>query len=171
MRLLVYGFGPYREFRDNVTEKIVKALPRQRGLRTVVFPVRFYRWQFIEALEEHKPDKVIGLGQCPREQIQVETTARNRKRARKTNRTRPIKPTGPSSLPTTLQLKLGRQVVRSSNAGDYVCNYSMYVMLDYLSRNRPDVQFGFLHIPQHSNLLKSTALVTRAIKKLKQSAS
>ena len=36
MRVLVYGFGPYREFRNNITESIIKALPPLPGLTTAV---------------------------------------------------------------------------------------------------------------------------------------
>jgi hypothetical protein len=27
MRILLYGFGPYREFRDNITARIIRSLP------------------------------------------------------------------------------------------------------------------------------------------------
>ena len=49
-RILLYGFGPYRQFRDNITARIIKSLPRQAGLKKVVFPVRFHRAQFVEAI-------------------------------------------------------------------------------------------------------------------------
>jgi|SRR3954452_563287 pyroglutamyl-peptidase len=166
MRILVYGFGPYREFTDNITEKIIRALPREPGVKKLIFPVRFDKAQFVSAVRQYTPDKVLGLGQCTRRRIVLETTARNCKRARKSSKAALIRHNGPSSLSTTLAIKLGRQVCRSRDAGDYVCNFSMYVILDYLSRNWPDVQFGFLHIPRHSDLVSSTELVSRAIKKL-----
>ncbi len=50
-RILLYGFGPYRQFRDNITARIIKSLPRQAGLKTIVFPVRFHRRQFVEAVD------------------------------------------------------------------------------------------------------------------------
>ena len=171
MRILVYGFGPYREFTDNITEKIIRALPGREGVKKLIFPVRFNRAQFVTALRQHTPDRILGLGQCTRRRIELESRARNCKRARKMSKTASIRRKGPSSLSTTLELKLGRQVGRSNNAGDYVCNYSMYVILDYLRLNRPEVQFGFLHIPQHSDLQKSTALVSRVITTLTESNS
>jgi pyrrolidone-carboxylate peptidase len=35
----------------------------------------------------------------------------------------------------------------SNNAGDYVCNYSMYVMLTEIARRDMKIPFGFIHIP------------------------
>jgi pyrrolidone-carboxylate peptidase len=166
MRILVYGFGPYREFRDNITETIIKTLPPLPGLRTAVFPVRFNRRQFIDVLERHKPYHVIGLGQCTRDQIQVESRAINRKQASNMSPAKPIRKSGSEFLATTLDINLGSEVVHSDSAGDYVCNYSMYVMLEYISRSGRDVRFGFVHIPHNIDAGKGTALVTRAIAEL-----
>jgi pyrrolidone-carboxylate peptidase len=166
MRILVYGFGPYREFPSNITETIINALPSVAGLTTTVFPVRFNRRQFIDVLERHKPDHVIGLGQSRRARTEIESRAINHKRASKMGPGKPIRQSGAAFLPTTLDIKLGPQVGRSDNAGDYVCNYSMYVMLDYISRIAGEVKFMFLHIPHDADPRNATALVARAIKKL-----
>jgi pyrrolidone-carboxylate peptidase len=170
MRVLVYGFGPYRGFPANITEKIIDMLPAQPNVKTVIFPVRFHRRQFIGVLEGHKPDIVIGLGQCTRHRTEIESRAANRKRAGKGLPLKPIRTSGPEFLPVTLDIELGPQVGRSANAGDYVCNYSMYVMLDYISRTAGEVKFTFLHIPHDSDPRKGTALVTRTIKKLQLKA-
>ena len=82
MRVLVYGFGRYRQFRDNITARVIKSLPEQSGLSTEVFPVQFRRRQFIDALGRHQPDVILGLGQSSRKQIDLETRARNRRRER-----------------------------------------------------------------------------------------
>jgi pyroglutamyl-peptidase len=146
-RILLYGFGPYRQFRDNITAKIIRSLPPQPGLKKVVFPVRFHRKQFVDALERLKPDIVIGLGQSSRRSIDVEAQAANRRRARPADAPKLVSPRGPARLRTTLTLKLGRQARKSSNAGDYVCNFSMYVMLDHIRCNRLDTPYGFIHVP------------------------
>jgi pyroglutamyl-peptidase len=170
MRVLVYGFGPYREFRNNITETIIKALPSLPGLNTAVFPVRFNRRQFIDVLERHKPDNVIGLGQSTRDRIEIESRAINHKRANKMGPVKPIRQSGADFLPTTLDIKLGPQIGRSDDGGDYVCNYSMYVILDYISRSAGEVKFGFLHIPQDVDPRKGTALVARAIAQIQLKA-
>lgn len=43
MRLLIYGFGPYKQFKDNITEKILRRLPARNGVKKVVFPARFQK--------------------------------------------------------------------------------------------------------------------------------
>jgi pyrrolidone-carboxylate peptidase len=167
MRILVYGFGPYRDFRDNITEIIIKTLPPLPGLRTAIFPVRFNRRQFIDVLERHEPYHVIGLGQCMRDRIELESRAANRKRASQSGRVKPIRQSGAEFISTTLDVDLGSRVGRSDNAGDYVCNYSIYVMLEYISRSGSDCRFGFLHIPHDIDLEKGVAVVMRAIAQIR----
>ncbi len=170
MRVLVYGFGPYREFRHNITETIIKALSPLPGLTTAVFPVRFNRRQFIDVLERHKPDRVIGLGQCTRHRIEFESRATNRKRASNRVSAKPIRKSGVEFIATTLDIDLGSEVGHSYTAGDYVCNYSMYVMLEYISRSGRDIRFGFLHIPYNIDSRKGIALVSRVIAQIQLSS-
>ncbi|MBI4526750.1 MAG: hypothetical protein HY695_23380 [Deltaproteobacteria bacterium] len=134
MRLLVYGFGPYAPFKQNITEKIVRKLPKLPGMRKIVFPVRFERKQFIERVEKYQPEIIVGIGQSSRRRrLSIERRAVNRMRARKGGKARSIRKGGPRSLATNL--KLDRRELRTSyNAGDYVCNYSMYVILEHLRR-------------------------------------
>jgi pyrrolidone-carboxylate peptidase len=166
MRILLYGFGPYKQFRDNITAKIVRSIPRNTGLRKLVFPVRFDRAQFVKTLDKHRPDIVLGLGQSSRRRIEIETRAANRRRANKKDSAKPIRRNGPRSLATTLALRLGRQARRSNNAGDYVCNYSMYVALDHIKCNGLRTVFGFLHIPHDYDVHKAGKLVRAMLKKL-----
>ena len=163
MRVLLYGFGPYRQFRDNITARIITSLPARRGLEKIIFPVRFQRGQFIGALRRHKPDIVIGLGQSSRKQIAVEVRARNRRRVRKRDNPRPIVASGPKARPTTLAIKAGRWVARSTNAGDYVCNYSMFVLLEEIARRDLKIPFGFIHIPHDCDQEKASRFVQRVL--------
>lgn len=165
-RILLYGFGPYRQFRQNITAKIVRTLPPATGLKRVVFPVRFNRRQFVEALERHKPDVVLGLGQSSRRTMEIETRAANRRRTDKKARARAIRKRGARFLPTTLDLKLGRDVKRSNNAGDYVCNFSMYVILEHIQRTGASIRFGFVHIPHHVAPLDAAHVVAGSLKRL-----
>ena len=81
MRFLIYGFGPYRQFQDNVTEKILRELPRRGGRKKIVFPVRFHKGQFLNAIKQHRPDVILGLGQCTYGQrLRIEAQAANRRR-------------------------------------------------------------------------------------------
>jgi pyroglutamyl-peptidase len=163
MRVLIYGFGPYRQFRDNITATILETLPASEGLKKIVFPVRFDRNQFVRALKRHRPDIVLGLGQSSRRRIEIEARALNRRGERKKNQ-RPISAVGPKWLPTTLGIKPGRQARRSRNAGDYVCNYSMYVMLSHIARAKMRVPFGFIHIPHDYERRKAGRFVRRVLR-------
>jgi pyrrolidone-carboxylate peptidase len=165
-RVLVYGFGPYKQFDSNITAHIVKAIPNSRPLKRIVFPVRFDRGQFIRALTKHRPQIVLGLGQSSRRRIHIEARAANRRRASKQALPRPILKDGPISLPTTLPLQLARGVLRSTNAGDYVCNYSMYVLLEHIHRTGLPTRFGFIHIPYNYSRRQASRYVLAVLKKL-----
>jgi pyrrolidone-carboxylate peptidase len=64
---------------------------------------------------------------------------------------------------TNLRLKLGKQARSSNNAGDYVCNYSMYVILDHLKRHRLSIPHGFIHIPCRYDPIKAIRVLEKAI--------
>lgn len=164
MRILVYGFGPYRQFRDNVTRHVLRALPSRRSLKKIVFAVRFDRGQFTAAVEQHQPDVVLGLGQCSRGRLlRVEARAVNARRSHKEEKPQPIVGNGAAHLPTSLPIKIGRSARRSRCAGDYVCNFSMYVMLDYLKRKGLAARYGFVHIPHDYDPKKAARLVNEML--------
>ena len=164
MRILVYGFGVYRSFKENVTEKIIRRLPKRRQLRRIIFPVKFHRRQFIDAVRKHDPEVILGLGQCSRgKRLRIERRAINRRRNDKHERAKPIVRGGPRRLPTNLKFNIGPPARFSRNAGDYVCNYSMYVILDYLKRRRVPVRFGFVHIPHDFDPGRASLILAKAI--------
>ena len=168
MRILIYGFGPYRQFHDNVTEKIVSSLPKRRGLEKIVFAVRFHKSQFTGAVEKFRPDIVLGLGQCSRGRfLRMEIRAANRRRNSTDQKPRPIVRGGPPKLFTNLNLNLARQARVSNDAGDYVCNYSMYVMLDYIKRRKLPVLYGFVHVPRAYDPCKAVRVLENCILALK----
>jgi pyroglutamyl-peptidase len=169
MRLLIYGFGPYRHFQDNVTEKIVRRLRRRAGRKKIVFPVKFHKAQFLNAIKQHKPDLILGLGQCAHgERLRIEVQALNLRRNSPDGKARPILAGGPSSLKTNLRLALGRHGKSSNKAGEYVCNYSMYIILDFIKRHRLPIRFGFVHIPHHYDDKKAIRILEKAIGKLQK---
>lgn len=170
MRVLVYGFGPYKQFEDNVTQRVVKKLPRSANLKKIVFPVRFHKKQFTDTVKKYRPDVVLGLGQCSRGGLlRIERRAVNRRRNEKHERVRSIVRGGQKSFPTTLRLDksaLRKPARISYNAGDYVCNFSMYVILDYLRRRRRDARFGFVHVPHDYNPERAVKFVREMLKSL-----
>jgi pyrrolidone-carboxylate peptidase len=164
MLILLYGFGPYRQFDDNVTEEILRKISRRRGLTKVVFPVKFNRFQFTQAITRYKPQWILGLGQCSRGRfLRIETRAINRRRSSKKAKARPIVPRGAPKLFTNLRLDLGRHARRCHNAGDYVCNFSIYVILEALRRRRLAIRYGFVHVPYDYNAGKAARLIEKAL--------
>ena len=163
MRLLIYGFGPYRQFRDNITAKIIGSLPKRPGLSSIVFPVRYHRRQFIEAIERYRPDCILGLGQSSREWIEIESRAINWRRNSETAPQKAIHKHKPKYLLTTLEVRGGREAGESENAGDYVCNYSMYVVLDYIASKKLNIPFGFIHIPHDHDPRRAARFVEKII--------
>ena len=167
MRVLVYGFGPYKQFKSNITQRIVKKLPRSTNLKKIVFPVRFDKNQFIAAIGKHRPDVILGLGQCGSgKHLRIERRALNRRRNSKDEKGRAIRRGGPRALAVTLRLAegiFGGRATTSSNAGDYVCNFSMYVMLDYLRGCRKSSRYGFVHIPHDYQRERASRLVRKVI--------
>jgi pyrrolidone-carboxylate peptidase len=167
MRLLIYGFGPYKQFKENITARVLKKLPETKGVKKVIFPVRFQQRQFIEALKKHKPEIILGLGQTSRsKRIKIERRAVNRRRENKGDRARPIRAGGRKWLATNLRWNGGRQARQSNSAGDYVCNYSMYVILDYLKRRALPARFGFIHMPHDYNLRSARRYVLNLVRGL-----
>jgi pyroglutamyl-peptidase len=167
MRLLIYGFRPYRQYKENITEKIIKRLPKRRGLRRVVFPVRFQKGQFIEAVKKYKPDVILGLGQCSRgRRLRIETRAVNKRRNDRKERKKPIVPGGSRWLSTNLKMRPGRQARISHDAGGYVCNFSIYVILDFLKHRNLATRFGFIHISRDYSLARAQRFLLRAARNL-----
>jgi len=163
VRVLVYGFGPYRNFTHNITAQIIESLAPRPGLRKITFPVRFNQKQFVESLRRPMPLIVLGLGQSSRPRVEVETRAINRRRSSKSCASRPIAAGGESWLPTTLPLSVTRPAAKSINAGDYVCNFSMYVMLEEIERQEHRGRFGFVHIPFDHDLKAACRYIERVI--------
>ena len=134
----------------------------------MVFPVRFNRLQFINAIKDYKPDVILGLGQCARGRLlRIETRTTNKRRKDRREISKPIIPGGTRRLFTNLKIKLGRLSRRSNDAGSYVCNYSMYVILDFLKRRRLNVPFGFIHIPHGYDPRKAVSVLVKVIGEIK----
>jgi pyrrolidone-carboxylate peptidase len=142
MKIMVYGFGPYCEFRDNITEKIIRALPKISGVETHVFEVSFDREMFLRTFRETDPDVILGLGQHPlARKIRVERRARD---ARSDRNGKPIEGTGSRRM--SLTLPKHKLSTTTYDAGDYVCNFSMWAAEEYARSTGK--RAAFLHLPR-----------------------
>ena len=148
--------------------RILPRLPSGKTIEKIVFPVRFDRSQFTRAVTKVDPDVIIGLGQCSSgTKLRIEKSAANARRNRRTDPARPISAAGAKTLRTTLKLNLGDAARDSRSAGDYVCNFSMYVILDTLKAHGRRIPFAFVHVPYTYDEHRLVRLLTRAIKKLR----
>lgn len=164
MKILVYGFKPYKHWKENITEKILRKIKPRKNLKKVIFPVEFERKVFLDRIKRYKPDIILGLGQCSRgKKIRIERKAVNLKKHNKKEKAKIISRNKPKYLFTSLKLKKDKGSRISYNAGQYVCNFSIYVISDF-SKNK--IGFAFLHIPSDYNLNKAVRFVESKINRL-----
>ena len=90
----------------------------------------------------------------------------NARRAPEDQKTKKIVSRGEAQLTTNLPVALGPRGRRSRFAGDYVCNFSMYVMLDFLARQESKARYGFVHIPHDYDPLEAAVILDGALEKL-----
>ena len=163
MKILLQAFKPYKKYKENISEKIVRRIKNRKNLYKKVFEVKFNRKQFIDQIKKVKPNIIISLGQHPgSKKIRIERRACNLKRNNKEEKLKVILKGKPKYLYTNLKLKKDKNSRISYDAGDYVCNFSMYVILDYIKDK--DIKFGFIHIPKDYNLNKAVKFIESKIK-------
>ena len=149
-RILIYGFGPYQQYASNVTEVTLRGMRLPRNTFKRVFEVRFDRHMFERAFETIQPDVILGLGQHPRAQkLRIERRTYRRGRSIQ-------------SRFATLSLPHTSETTVAYDAGDYVCNYSMWIGTEWCMRN--DARYGFLHVPKDYTTTKLARYLRQAIK-------
>lgn len=133
-RALIYGFGPYQSFRDNVTERTLRSMKAPPGVALHVFDVKFDAAMFERVFDRVRPGVVVGLGQHPRaRKLRLERRAHARGDP---HRARFV----------TLDLPRTRDTTVTYDAGDYVCNYSMWVATGWCARH--GARYAFVHVPR-----------------------
>ena len=166
MRILIYGFKPYGSYSSNITEQVLAGLSDNQSVVKKVFDVRFDEAMFSEVLLQYKPDRVLGLGQHPRaRKLRLERRAQN---LRKDIGQSPvqIELTAPAFLYCTLALPESDLTTVTYNAGNYVCNFSMYLMSRYCQSH--NTKFGFVHVPMHYAVSTVTRYVQTALRHMLQ---
>lgn len=162
-KILIFGFEPYKKYKENITKKIVKEFKFTRGLARIVFPVRFDKVMFLRAIEKHKPDIILGLGQHPRaRKIHIERKAVNLKN--ENSRIKMIESGAEKYRFVNWMIAKDENCLISYNAGDYVCNFCMYVIMGFI-KNR-NTKFAFLHIPKDYNTIRAINLIKAKINRI-----
>lgn len=175
--ILVTGFEPFGGMPVNPTEQLVSSLREAAvpgaTLHAAVLPVTYDECASVvrDLLDRHQPDAVIACGLAAgraavtpeRIAVNVKDTASDQSIADNSGRRptdEPIAPDGPDGLFSTLPV---RQIVEalqdagipaavSNTAGTYICNNTMYAVLDHLRRAGRDVPAGFIHFPASTEM-------------------
>jgi pyroglutamyl-peptidase len=189
-KLLVTGFGPFPGAPENPTEALVRALadeaPQAFGagaLRAAVIPTDYRRsWRMLLRLYQgFRPDVVVHFGLAQKiNAIHVERIGQNAVSPEKPDaagnalRSGRARRTGPEVLHSTLPVsaivaaltEAGFPAALSDDAGDYVCNATLYRSLHAAPTTR---RVGFIHVPPeskagvtHSLLVEAGRVVLRA---------
>jgi pyroglutamyl-peptidase len=168
--ILVTGFGPFPGAPFNPTGPLVERLARTRrpGLADVtivahIFPTSYAAVdrELPKLIAKYKPDAILMFGLAPRAKaIRIETRARNAVAllpdARGTARALKIAPGGPSAIPLpapTTQLFAAVRaarvpVVRSHDAGRYLCNYLCWRASETAGKPGGPRLAVFVHVPE-----------------------
>ena len=145
MQILIYGFKPYGPYQTNISEQVIDALPYNRDVERHVFAVKFDYQMFNKCFKKVIPDIILGLGQHPRaRKLRIERKARNRMKLRD-GTVQAIKTNAPQARYSNLKLPDSPNSTLTYNAGNYVCNFSMFLMGEYSERT--NCRFGFIHVP------------------------
>lgn len=169
MRVLLTGFEPFGGARANPSWEVAQHLAgtgRVPGVEVVAerMPVSFARVRplLAEAMERYAPDVVVALGLAAgRPHVSVERVGINLALARipdndgRRPRDVPLVPAGPDAHLTTLPvgrlLAADPRLVDSLSAGGFVCNATLYHLLDLVVSAAPGTSrvraAGFLHVP------------------------
>lgn len=167
LKVLVTGFDPFGGEQVNPAYEAVKRLPDEIDGGTIIkleLPTAFDASciQLKEAIELHRPDVVLCVGQAGgRAKLAVERVAVNLRDARIPDNAgvqpvdEPVRPGGANAYFSNLPVKAivsgleaqGIPAYVSYTAGTYVCNSLMYTLLDWIERAYPQMRGGFIHVP------------------------
>jgi pyroglutamyl-peptidase len=164
MKVLISGFLPFGPHTENSSQIIAEKFKTHEidgfDIRVVILPVAFSSAfeRLKEVMDSFQPDAVICMGLASnRKTICLEKVAVNFMHSNGADNDGVVKKhevilsDGPSAYFSTLPLEAmlavegSYPVKMSMSAGSFVCNETMYRLLDYLKDSQ--VQSGFIHLP------------------------
>lgn len=178
MKILVSGFHPFGGMDSNPTEELLNDIQKMTfksvEIETILLPVRYDESVdvILKEVERIKPDVVISCGLYRgRSAVTVERIAINVKDVMAEDPLpdkdgnfpidEPINPDGPDGLFSNLPY---RQITNnlkdefipayvSNTAGTFICNNTLYGLLDYIRVNNLSMQAGFIHFPLSAEMV------------------
>jgi pyroglutamyl-peptidase len=169
--LLITAFEPFGGDESNITDEILQTLSRDTtdmgDITYLTLPVSRDDAlpALFDAIERHKPDTVVCLGQAnDRSEISIEKVAVNLCCYRIPDNKgeqpddEPVVMDGPAAYFATLPVNelVGRLNAEgiaahiSFSAGTYVCNSVFYGLLHFIERTSLGTRGGFVHVPRVS---------------------
>ena len=176
VKILISGFEPFGGDTVNPTGALMEALANEvvegAELKTVLLPVHFDECAdlLIAEMEAYRPDVVIACGLAKgRTCITPERIAVNVKDIPPGSYAdnqgqrpvdEPIVEGSPDGLFSTLPIRAmvndmsaaGIPVAVSNTAGTYICNNTMYRLLDHIRVGQLPIRAGFVHFPASTEM-------------------
>ncbi|WP_433708120.1 pyroglutamyl-peptidase I [Paenibacillus illinoisensis] len=176
MKILISGFEPFGRDAVNPTGELMDALAQEvmegAELKTVLLPVHFDECAdlLITEMEAYGPDAVIACGLAKgRTAVTPERIAVNVKDIPPGSYAdnqgqrpvdEPITEGSPDGLFSTLPIRemvnnmtaAGIPAAVSNTAGTYICNNTMYRVLDYIRLQQLPIRAGFVHFPASTEM-------------------
>jgi pyroglutamyl-peptidase len=177
MKILISGFEPFGKMKVNPTEELLKEAERfsidGADIETILLPVNYDECAdiLINKLEETKPDVVISCGLAAgRAAITPERIGIN---VKDTGSGDPypdnkgnipadvlIDSDGPDGLFSTLPNRLIEKNLKalkipaaiSNSAGTFICNNTLYAVLNHIRKNKLPIKAGFIHFPASTEM-------------------
>ncbi len=174
MTVVIFGFEPFLEFKENPSEIVARSL---RGRRicghivdSVILPVDYSKVEkpITKAIEKYNPTLALGIGLAgERNKITPEKVALNFKHSESPDNSgrrvqgKAIDRLSADGIFSNLPVEglvsyLNGQGIPASlslSAGSYLCNYAMFVIVRAArskSENSRKLGGGFVHIPCHA---------------------
>ncbi|MCG7377696.1 pyroglutamyl-peptidase I [Paenibacillus sp. ACRSA] len=176
LKILISGFEPFGGDAVNPTSELMEALTQEKvegaELKTVLLPVHFDECAdlLIAEMQAYKPDVVIACGLAKgRTAITPERIAVNVKDIPPSSYAdnqgqrpvdEPIREGSPDGLISTLPIRsmvndltaAGIPAAVSNTAGTYICNNTMYRVLDWIRMEELPIRAGFVHFPASTEM-------------------
>jgi pyroglutamyl-peptidase len=177
MKILISGFEPFGKMNINPTEELLKEAIifkiENVEITTILLPVNYDECadELIAKIEEVNPDVVISCGLAAgRTAITPERIGINIK---DTGSGDPypdnrgniptdelIDKDGPDGLFSTLPNRLIEENLKaqhipaaiSNNAGTFICNNTLYAVLNHIRKNNLPIKAGFIHFPASTEM-------------------
>ncbi len=147
--ILITGFEPFNEFKSNPSGLLAAAMEEQftNKINSTVLPVDYFsaRQNLLALLQKHKPTVCICMGLAKGDTFRIETKARIPKEYSSIDGRNEYL----SLIPENIKTYCDRECnfILSADCGQYVCEATLWTLLDFADKNAIPSTAFFLHVP------------------------